>query len=342
VKLLILDEPTASLPGPEVDRLFASLRRVAKAGTAILFISHHLDEVLGLADRVTVLRDGTRVASENVKALSQANLVGLILGRELTQAPRTRVPAAGGRAVQRLEVRHATGQSALDVSFTVSQGEILGIAGLTGSGREEVAGLLSGQRARVGTVTVDEVVVASGSPRSALDAGLCFVAAERFSMSLLHNASIRENLTIGNLAPVTRLGKMSRKLERAETERWIEELDIRPPDGERQINELSGGNQQKVVIGRWLRVEPKVLVLDEPTQGVDVGAKALIHELILKAARRDAAVVVCSTDTDELARVASRVLVMRRNGLPTFLEGDDVTVERIEHEQLIAGDEEIR
>jgi ribose transport system ATP-binding protein len=138
------------------------------------------------------------------------------------------------------------------------------------------------------------------------------------------------------------MGKMSRKLERAETDRWIGELDIRPPDPEKPINELSGGNQQKVVIGRWLRVEPKVLVLDEPTQGVDVGAKALIHELILKAAQRNAAVIVCSTDADELVRVAGRVLVMRRGGRPTLLEGDDVTVERIEHEQLIAGEEDAR
>jgi ribose transport system ATP-binding protein len=336
VPLLVLDEPTAALPGPEAARLFEALRRVVQTRTSILFISHHLDEVMSLADRITILRDGRRVVTADVSDLSHSEIVDYMLGRQLTRATGKAERSSAQLQLPRLRIRDLEGQTACDLSFDVAPGEIVGIAGLTGSGREEVAGLLSGRLPRAGEITVDDVRVPMGRPGAAINASLCHVPADRTSLALLPGATVRQNLTIADLKPFTRMGRMSRKLERREVARWMDELDVRPSDGEKLVGELSGGNQQKVVMARWLRVAPAVLVLDEPTQGVDIGAKASIHELVISAARGGAAIILCSSDSEELARVSDRVLVMRRGGASTVLEGDDLCVERIEQEQLIS------
>jgi ribose transport system ATP-binding protein len=336
VPLLVLDEPTASLPGPEVERLFDALRRVAAMGTAVLFISHHLDEVLGLADQVTVLRDGRLVTTTSAGGLSHGSLVELMLGRQLIAAESNhqRLSTETSEA-PRLLVRSLTGATVRGMDFAVQAGQVLGIAGLTGSGREEVASLLAGRLPRGGTVVVDGSEVRPGEPRKAIDGGLCYVPADRAAHALLPKACVRENLTLGDLAPFRSRGRLRLRLERREAKRWVGELDVRPATPESAITELSGGNQQKVVIARWLRVQPPVLVLDEPTQGVDVGSKADIHRFVDKAAAAGSAVVVCSTDDDELARLATEVIVMRRGKAALRLTGDEISAERIEREQLI-------
>jgi ribose transport system ATP-binding protein len=339
VPLLVLDEPTASLPGPEVDRLFAAIRRVAAEGTSILFISHHLDEVLGLADRVSVLRDGQRVATAASDELSHDTLVELMLGRQLVtaMAAHERSEDTDGTA-PRLVVRGVAGEAVAQLDLTVRPGEVVGVAGLTGSGREDVAGLLTGRLPRAGDVEIDGRTVPAGNPRAAIDEGVCYVPADRATQALLPDGCVRENLTIADLSGFWSHGRLSRRAERQETEHWVGELDVRPPQPEKVVTELSGGNQQKVVMARWLRVTPKALVLDEPTQGVDVGSKADIHRLVDEAAAGGAAVVVCSTDTDELARLATEVVVLRRGRVAARLRGSDINTVQIEQEQLLPAD----
>jgi ribose transport system ATP-binding protein len=212
---------------------------------------------------------------------------------------------------------------------------VIGVAGLTGSGREEVAGLICGRLPRGGDVELDGAAVPPGEPHAAIDTGLCYVPADRARQAVMPGGSVRENVTISDLTVFWNRIAMSRRGERAEAKRWVDRLDVRPPECEKVITELSGGNQQKVVMARWLRVTPKALVLDEPTQGVDVGSKADIHRLVDDAASSGAAVVVCSTDTDELARLATEVIVLRRGRIAARLTGDDINTTTIEQEQLL-------
>jgi ribose transport system ATP-binding protein len=338
--LLVLDEPTASLPGPDAQLLFEALRRLTQAGGSVVFISHHLDEVMGLADTVTILRDGRKVATASSHELSHDRLVELMLGRALTPRIQSDVSSAkddSGR-LPRLTVRNLHGGGLRGVDLDVHAGEVLGIAGLTGSGRESVAGAIAGQLNLSGTVAIDGQPIRPGDPADSLARGLGFAPAERRRDALLSSATLRENLTIADIRSISRRGRISRRLERKDAQKWMETLDVRPPVQERLIDQFSGGNQQKVVLGRLLRTDPKVLVLDEPTQGVDVGAKATIHDLIIRAAGAGAAVIVCSTDDEELVQVATRVLVLRRGRLGAELAGQHLTVERIEEEQLLAAE----
>lgn len=331
--LLVLDEVTAALPGAEAERLFEALRRVADAGVAILFISHHLDEVLGLTDRVTVLRDGRRIATVRADELSHDGLVELVLGRQLLIEA---AAAAADREVAEtvLRARGLSGATVTDLDLDVAAGEIVGIAGLTGSGREEVAGLLAGRLPRSGTVHVRDRQVDSGDPHAAIRAGMCLVPADRAAHALLLASSMRENMTLPDVSAFWSGGVLRRGPERSEVARWIGELDVTPADGETVVATLSGGNQQKVVMARWLRVAPDVLVLDEPSQGVDVGSKADLHRLVDGAADAGAAVVVCSTDSEELARLADRVVVLVRGRIARVLTSREISVERIEELQL--------
>ena len=332
-RLLVLDEVTASLPGAEVVRLFAALRSIASTGVSILFISHHLDEVLGLADRVTVLRDGRRIVTADSHELSSETLIEYLLGRELkSDVDRGAVERDAGAPV--LMVRNLCGEAVAGLDLDVAAGEIVGVAGLTGSGREEVAGLLTGRLARSGDVAVDGETVRSGRPRDAIRHGMCLVPADRAAHALMELASIRENLTLPDVSDFWSGGVLRRDPERAEVARWADELSIQPPRSEAPLTTLSGGNQQKVVMARWLRVSPRVLVLDEPTQGVDIGSKSEIHRLVDRAALDGASVVVCSTDSDELARLAHRVVVLHRGSIAHELVGSAITTERIEELQL--------
>lgn len=335
--LLILDEPTAALPGPDAELLFAALRRLAASGASVLLISHHLDEIVRVSDMVTVLRDGRKVADAVTADLTHERLAELMLGRAMSERPPVSARIPDGDAAPskpRLVLKDLRGSGMNGLNLGVQRGEIVGVTGLTGSGRENLAGAVSGQIGRAGGVFIDGVAVKAGNPRAALNLGLAYAPAERRRDALLSGGTLRENLTISHLGSVSRRGRLVRSLERRDARKWIEKLDVRPCDDERMVLELSGGNQQKIVLGRLLRTEPIVLVLDEPTQGVDVGAKAAIHDLVQDIASTGASVVVCSSDVEELVRVSTRVVVMVRGVVSVELTGSSLTAERIEEELL--------
>jgi ribose transport system ATP-binding protein len=307
--MLVLDEPTANLPAAEADRLFALVRTVRERGVAVLFVSHHFDEVFAVADSVTVLRDGRLVDTRPVQGLSERELVELVVGRTLeVHEPN---PAAVAAAAVALELRELSGAIVHSLNVDVHAGEVVGIAGITGSGREELAGMIFGGRARSGTVRVGDDVVPPQRPDRAISAGMGLVPAERHANAAFLSASLRENVTMVDLRRNIVGGLLRRTRERSDTNVWLERLSVKPARPEAVMSALSGGNQQKVVLARWLRQQPRVLVLDDPTQGVDIGAKTEIHALIDTAASEGTAVVVLSSDHEELARLCHRVLVLR-------------------------------
>jgi ribose transport system ATP-binding protein len=332
-KLLVLDEPTATLPGADVARLFEVIHRLKARGISILYVSHHLDEVFELADRVTVLRDGRRIATVPVSGLDHGGLVELIVGHRLETHSATEAASMTGQPV--LSVRGLKGDTVQGIDLDVHPGEIVGLAGITGSGREDVLALIAGQIPREdGHVWIDRRPVPNYQPHSAMDAGAALVPAERSVNGTVATMSVRENLTLTDLSRHVAGGRLRRKREVAETKEWIDRLSIKTSSSEALIGSLSGGNQQKVMFGKALRLAPKLLLLDEPTQGVDVGAKDQIHRLVDEAAGEGMAVLVASTDTDEIVRLCHRVVVMA-NGLVTgTLTGGQIVAERIEHAQL--------
>lgn len=330
-RLLVLDEPTASLPEAEVERLFDVVRTVRERGVGVVYVSHHLDEVLDLADRVTILRDGARVGTFAAEDLDHDRMVELIVGRgTTTDGGEVEPTGAPGGCEQSLVVENLSGAVLRGVSLQVGAGEVVGVAGLTGSGREELGPALFGAAGRSGTVSVRGYPVPDGRPDLAVAAGLGFVPADRKSLGLVASMVVRENVTLADLRPYLRGGILRHRKERSDVDAWLGMLDVRPRDQTLGAMRLSGGNQQKVLLARWLRIAPRVLILDEPTQGVDVGAKAEIHRRIVDAARAGAGVLVCSTDTTELVRVCDRVLVMQRGGIGAELLGRDISEERID------------
>jgi len=330
--LLVLDEPTASLNRGEVDALFREVRRIAERGAAVLFVSHMLDEVLELADRVTVLRDGRVVAAgEAAKGLDERRLVELIVGRSVAEMyPGT--DHVVGKPV--LEAEMLYGVSVRGVSLKVHEREVLGVAGLVGSGREEIAGALFGATPRfVGKVMVDKHKVFC-TPRDSIRAGVGYVPADRKTEGLDVQERLHEHILLPRLGPLRGRIRLNHRAARKEAAEWAERLDVQPLKLERKMEKFSGGNQQKAVLARWMRTAPRVLLLDEPTQGVDVGAKASIYRQIRDAAAEGMAVLVASSDAEELVHLCDRVLVFRSGSVAIELRGNTLTEERLVAETL--------
>jgi len=326
-QVLVLDEPTANLPGPEVDKLFALIRRVQQSGVAVLFVSHHLNEVFDLADSVTVLRGGALVATRPVAELDETGLIELMVGHAVDRASRGTQRGTARSVV--MSVRGIAGGSVRHFDLDVAAGEIVGIAGITGSGRESVAPLTFGAAPCSGAVTINGERIRPGRPEASIAAGMALVPAQRFSNAVLHGHDVTENFSIARPRDFVRRGFLSRRLEVSAAAGWLRTFDVRPRQPRMPLTALSGGNAQKVILARWLRLAPKVLILDEPTQGVDVGAKEDIHQRIEDSAAKGCAVVVCSTDSEELARLCTRVVVLVRgraeSELVAPLHSDDIT-----------------
>jgi ribose transport system ATP-binding protein len=327
-RVLVLDEPTANLPATEIKRLFEVVRSVRDRGVAVLFVSHHLDEVFGLCDTVTVLRDGRHVITRPVEGLDEDALIALMIGRTLEEFPAP-AEAVGNAGEPVLRVRDVHSGVLAGVDLDVRPGEIVGVAGITGSGREEIALALFGGVHRTGTVSVAGREIEEHRPDRAVAAGLALVPAERHANAAFLESTLRENVSIVNPGAFLSRGLLSRRREVSEVTTWLQKLKVRPPHPERALATLSGGNQQKVMLARWMRQKPTVLVLDEPTQGVDVGAKADIHVLVEEAAAQGAAVVIVSTDHSELTRLAERVVVLRNGRVADELRRPNIDPDRI-------------
>jgi len=308
-QVVVLDEPTANLPESEVERLFSSIRRLRDDGIGILFISHHFEEVFDLADRVTVLRDGHVIDTREVSDVTEEDLIELMIGRRLVIEHSAHASTRGGEVV--LAAEGLSGRVLSGLDLTVRAGEVVGVAGITGSGREEVARLVIGDLHRTGgAVGIHGREVRAGRPDLAKARGAAYVPAERKANAVISEHTVAENITVADLHSLWRRGIIRRAQERQEVGHWLDVLDVRPRDAEFPIDSLSGGNQQKVMLARALRLEPSLLVLDEPTQGVDVGAQSQIRRHIREAVEHGLSVLVCSSSSEELAEMCDRVVVL--------------------------------
>ena len=324
--MLVLDEPTASLPSHEVEYVFDLVRQLRDRGTSILYVTHRLSEVFQLADTVTVLRDGRVTGSREVAGMDHDGLVAMIVGRALGNIY-PEIPQPLDNAV--LTAEGLRGASVETLSLQLREREIVGIAGLTGSGREAVTDLLFGMRSREsGTVRIAGKTVRTDSPKDSIANGLALLPADRKGVGSIPELTVRENVT---LPAIRTKGAywLSTRAERGDVSGWLNRLGVVPGDPERPLATLSGGNQQRALITRWLRCDAKVFLMDEPTQGVDIQAKVAIYGAIRDAANDGASVLVASTDNDELAAVCDRVIVMREGKAAITLTGPDLTSEAI-------------
>ena len=332
-KVLILDEPTASLDRSEVDKLFDIVRGLKARGLAIVFITHFLDQVFELSDRVTVLRNGRLIGSEPIDALSRTALVRMMLGKDLA-APAPAVlgeEEAGGETLLGFAGVGLKGKVA-PFDLAIRKGEVVGVAGLLGSGRTEMARLMFGiDQADSGTVTVAGRPVEIRTPRDAVASGFGFCPEDRKADGIFGDLSVRENIVIAMQARLGWYRALNRdeQLELAGT--FIEQLDIRAASADLPVKLLSGGNQQKVILARWLATDPAFLILDEPTRGIDVGAHAEIVRMISRLREDGLALVVISSELDEIVAYSSRVVVMRDRAMVAELRGADITPGVIVH-----------
>jgi L-arabinose transport system ATP-binding protein len=312
-RVVAFDEPTSALGAREVQRLFSIIEKLRAEGTAVIYVSHRLEEVLALADSIVVLRDGEVVAARPAVDIDERELVRLMVGRPILKVfERPQHRGTVDADISRLQVEGLTTHWLRDVSLDLMRGEVLGVAGLVGSGRSELAKALFGSVAIVsGRVRVDGKPVSLGSPASALAAGICYTPEDRKRDGLVEMRSVRENLTLAALSDVSSGRVMRRKREQALAQGLVRDLAIKLPSLDHPVSALSGGNQQKVVLGRMLARRPRVLILDDPTRGIDVGAKAEIYRLIFRLADDGVSVIFMSSETAELIGVCDRIIVMR-------------------------------
>ena len=332
--VLVLDEPTASLPAHEVNQLFELIDEIRRRGGAVLYVTHRLSEVFRIADRVTVLRDGRTVASEPTSAIDQDQLIEMILGRPM-EALYPPPPIPRDEVV--LEVKRLRGATVADVSLSVHRGELVGVTGLIGSGFEHLLFLVFGAHERDGgEILLRGEALPAGSPKASVAAGVAFAPADRRRLSTMPLWSLRENITLPKLRPRGPTRWLHYGDERDDARGWLERLAVDPSDPDKQMTALSGGNQQRVVLARWLRCQADVLLLEDPTIGVDMGAKAGIYRALAAATQAGAGVLMTTSDVEEACAVCDRVLVMRDGRICAVLEGDHATPETLTAE-LIGG-----
>ena len=329
-QVLVLDEPTATLPEEEVEHLHAMLRNAAAGGVGILYVTHHLEEVYRLASTLSVLRDGELVLSGAVAQTERSAVVHALVGSELEAVHRETVAVATG-ATARVVVRSIEGGSLRGASFEAYPGEIVGISGVDGSGRESVLGAVYGSVPRTGgAVTISGVELPAHTPRRTKAMRVGYLPPDRKVAGAFLPLTAAENITVADLNTVYRRGWLRLRSEKEQALSWFQRLHVRPSDGlDREFATFSGGNQQKIIFAKWLRTDPLVLLLDEPTQGVDVGAKAEIHRQIIAACNAGMAVVVSSTDLEELATLCDRILLMASGRVVDEMTGGGFTAQEI-------------
>src|SRR5947209_3727060 len=336
-KVVVLDEPTSSLTEREVSILYEVIRRLKAEGVGVVYISHRFDELYTVCDRVTVLRDGGFVAARPLAGLEKIDLVCLMLGKQRDELRRQGATAFGEHRAGRkettplLRAENLTRGRKLDhVTLEAARGEIVGMAGLLGSGRTETARAIFGaDSVDEGSVRLEGRPLDLHSPGDAIDAGLAFLTEDRKAEGIIPELSVRENLTLAALPEMTRMGVVSRARQNEVVEGYMRRLGIKASSAEQKIRELSGGNQQKVLLARWLCKNPKFLILDEPTRGIDVGAKGEIQSLINELAASGLGVLMISSELEELVEGSSRVVVMRDGRCVAELRGAEVSQDKI-------------
>jgi len=309
--ILVMDEPTSALSREEVERLFAIIGDLKSRGIAIVYISHHLPEIFRIADRVTVMRDGKKIATRLIGEVTREEIVQMMVGRSVKEFYQRRERSVGD---VRLSVRKLSRFGFFhDVSFDAKRGEILGICGLSGAGRTELARVLTGlDRADEGTIELDGARVQGSTMADFLNQGISYLTEDRKVEGLAVRLAVDDNVMSAVIDRLSSGGVFSKARGRPAVERLITELSIYPPDPSRTVGNLSGGNQQKVLLAKWLANEPRVLILDEPTRGVDIGAKMIIHSSIEKLAATGCTVLLISSDLPELVGLSDRVMIMRK------------------------------
>ena len=329
VRVLIMDEPTAALSAHEVSELFKQIRRLTDDGVAVLFISHRLDEVFEIADRVTVLRDGRLISSRPKAEITQSLAIREMVGRDMADFF-VRNPQPPGDVVLRVDSLGREG-AFRDVSFALRGGEVLGFAGLVGAGRTDVALALFGiAPPDTGVVELEGRPLSPRTPRQALRAGIAYLSEDRRALGLSMPQSITANITLATLRRyVTRLRLLDSKAEREVASQFREKLTIRASSLDTPVEQLSGGNQQKTMLAKWLNAQPRVLILDEPTRGIDVGAKAEVHRIVDELAASGMAIILISSDLPEVIAMSDRVLVMREGRQTGIFERGEADEERI-------------
>ena len=328
-RIVIMDEPTASLMDEEVDRLVAVIGMLRERGAGVIYVSHRLEEVFAVSDRVTVLRDGETAATSATAAIDRAGLIQVMVGRALTDVFPKRPVAPGAVA---LEVRHLSNRALglHDVSLSVRRGEVLGVAGLVGSGRTELAETLFGlEPADGGEILLHGKPVRIESPSQAIRLGIGYVPEDRRQHGVVMEMPVAANATLASLGAVSSHGLIDRGAERRAAEAHVTRLGIKTPSVATDVGALSGGNQQKVALARWLSTEPDILILDEPTQGVDVGAKAEIHALVQDLAERGLAIIMISSELTEILGMSDRVAVMHAGTVSGILSRAEATQDTI-------------
>ncbi|MFJ2029641.1 sugar ABC transporter ATP-binding protein [Streptosporangium sp. NPDC087985] len=338
-RVLILDEPTSSLDAGEVAQLFRVMRRLKEEGIAILFVSHFLDQVYEIADRMTILRNGRLVGEHLTGELGQVELVGKMIGRELADLEKLEGRPLARETVSLVEAEGLGRAGAIEpFTLTIHEGEVVGLAGLLGSGRTEIARLLFGaDHAGTGSVKIGGRPVGLRTPRTAMNHGIAFCSENRRAEGLIPDLTVRENLILALQAVRGWTRPIPRRRQDELAGRYISALKINPANPEQLVKNLSGGNQQKVLLARWLILEPRLLILDEPTRGIDVGAKAEIQRLVVSLSDGGMAVLFISAELEEVLRLSHRVGVLRDRRLVAQLDNDDTLTTEVLTETIASG-----
>lgn len=327
IGVLIMDEPTSALNDVEINNLFTFIRSAAERGIAIIYISHKLDEIFAIADRIVVLRDGFVTGQFDAKNVTRETLITTMVGRKLDEMY-PKLPAEAGDTM--IEVRHLTDENLTDISFSANTGEILGVYGLLGSGHNHLGSAIYGQSIKkAGEVILQDKSVEINSPLDALKLGIAYVPAERKEEGLVLGNNVRENLMVSWYAKHSHAGLIDKDRESKTTEKWIKELQIRTPSGETRVASLSGGNQQKVVLSKCLELEPSVLILNEPTRGIDVGAKAEIYRILDDLCKQGKCIIMITSEMPELLALSDRVMVMHDGRVEAILDRTESTQENV-------------
>lgn len=338
-RVLIMDEPTSALSDKEVEKLFQVVRKLKEQNVAVIYISHKLEEIFAIADRVTVLRDGKYIGTREVSEVDSAELINMMVGRELTELfPKEMVPKGEELLqIENLTVAHPTlpGRNILEqISLSLNKGEILGIAGLLGAGRTELLMSLFGAPPGAvvsGTVTIHGEARKISNPVDAINSGMALVTEDRKMQGLFLQLPVRTNISIASLKKAVRGWVVRNRLESAMVNRYVDQLRIKVPDLAAAVETLSGGNQQKVILAKWMLTEPAILLLDDPTRGIDVGAKAEIYQLMNRFAKQGMGIILVSSELPELLAMSDRILVLNRGRITGEFTREEATEQKIMH-----------